>query len=256
MATTVNQWRIYCETESVFVTGYLPEGSTCTVCFNNNTHLVNANSISIINTVSTSTTMISTQLSGITNGNFRAEKKKLICSAGSAEGVISSQSVSFPYNLNILAFSVQISPENVGDFIEIAITPISYIGVLESPITSGDTILTLTPFVFGFLSIGYQLVFTNNTNGFKEETSEILSVNTNNNSVTLTSGLVTSFPAGSYIKFQLKRLKTYYLGTTGSLVIGNYLRASFFPITVQSELRYTNFTNVTKNFYYGIEYLY
>jgi hypothetical protein len=254
---TIHNWRIYCDTEGSFIYGYLPEGTDCTVCFNNNTHAVNPNSSSIVSTVSENTTLIATQETGSTAGNFRAEKKKLICLPGSVDpGVITKQVVSFPYDLNILSFSVQIREENVGDMIEMVISPLNFIGVLSAELVSGSVTIVVSVLIMSLVNKGYQLVFTNPSNGFVEETPEILSLDTVTNTLTFITPTVTTFPAGSYIKFQLKRLKTFYIGAIGNLVIGNYLRASLFPTTVQSEIRYTNFSVAAKTFYYGIEYLY
>jgi len=249
---SVNLWRVYCITESQFVTGYLSDGQTCTVCFNNNTHTVNNDSINIVSTITQNTSLISTQTPGQTPGNFRAENNLITCAANS----ISYQTMSFSYNINILSLHLQISPNNVGDMFEIIVRPKSYIGTLASEVTSGSTVISLSEFIISLLSIGFQLVFTKPDFSLVEEEPEIQSIDTVNNTVTLVSGTTTTFPTGSYIKFMVKRIKTYYLNYEGHKNIGNYLRASLFPLTVESQLRYTNNTNTSKTFVYGIEYLY
>ncbi len=49
--STVIKWRVYCNTDSKWVEGYLTEGISPNVCFENNTHNINVNSYQILETI-------------------------------------------------------------------------------------------------------------------------------------------------------------------------------------------------------------
>jgi hypothetical protein len=66
--STINQYRIYCNTESAWSTGY---GTTSpTVCYNNNTHEVNPNSIQLLSSTEISMVTIN-ENSSQTGGHFQ-----------------------------------------------------------------------------------------------------------------------------------------------------------------------------------------
>lgn len=252
MTSSVGYWRIYCITEGTFVNGYLPTGTNCTVCFNNNTHTVNNSSISLINTVSPNTTLIATQEPGITNGIFKHKRKKISCAANT----ITSQFTTFQFIINILSLDIAISTDNIGDMFELIVSTPTPIGVLTADVTANDTVISLPVSVMPYFQIGYQLVLINHTNGFTEESPTILSVDNVNNTVTLESGIVNSFVIGDYIRFKIIRIETHYMNMSHVYQIGNYLRASPFVSGLQAELRYTNNSVNVKDFVYGISYLY
>lgn len=257
MSGTINQWRIFCIDENQFVTGYLPDTvQQCRVCFNNNQHIINESSGTVLQTISPNTTVISTQPSGLTNGNYRREGRIMNVQPG--PGVITTQTTTFAYNIGMLAFCIDIAPHNIGDMIEALIMPRSFapIGILQANVISGQTVIPIPSQTITYLQVGFQLVLINNLTGFMEEESEILHINSTDNTVTLQTGVTTGFNAGSYITFLMKRCKTLYLNNNSNIQLGNFLRASLFPKTMQAQLRYTNNTSEAKTFVYSSDYLF
>lgn len=252
----INQWRIYCTTENEFVTGWLPDGETCTVCFNNNTHIINENSINIIQTISPNTTLISTQLPGQTNGNYRREGRFMNINAG--PNVITKQITTFPYNIGMLAFIINIGTQNIGDEFDAVVMPKNQapIGLLTENLVIGQTIIPIPHASLFYIQVGYQITLQSHTTGFLEEQDEILSIDKINNTVTLKTGITTAFNIGDYISFLMKRCKNIYLNTQGHIQMGNFLRASTFPITMQAEIRYKNNSDQSKVFSYASDYLF
>ena len=251
IVTSVGYWRIYCITEGQFVYGYLPAGTDCTVCFNNNEHTTNPNSISLIDQISPNTTIIATQEPGVTNGIFKSKRKKMTCAAST----VTSQFTTFPYTVNILAFYANISTANVGDMFELSVSTSSPIGVLTAAMTAGDIIIALPSSVMAYFQISYFPVFINHTNAFTEEGPEIIAVDRVNNTITLASGIVNSFGIGDYIKFKITRIESHSMNVPFVYSIGNYLRASPFVTGLKAELRYTNNSSDVKDFLYGIDFL-
>jgi hypothetical protein len=256
MSGVIVQWRLYCEDERQFVTGYLPESTPCTVCFNNNTHIVNQSSASIIQTISPNTTLISTQAPNQTNGNYRREGRIMNIAAG--PNVVTSQTTTFPYNIGMLAFCIDIGTQNIGDTFEALVMPRNFapIGILEQDLISSQTVIPIPPQTISYLQMGFQLVLINHLTGFREEEQEIVKIDTINNNITLLSGITTAFNKGDYITFLMKRCKNIYINSDGLYQIGNFLRSSLFPVTMQAQLRYTNNSPTPKIFSYSSDYLF
>lgn len=256
MSGILNQYRIFCITEDQFVTGWLPDSQVCNNCFNNNTHIVNESSINIIQSISPNTTLISTQIPGQTNGNYRREGKIMNVNAG--PGVITIQTTTFPYNIGMLAFSLDIGTQNIGDQYEAIIMPRNQapLGILTTNIAQGQTIIPIQASTLNYLQIGFQLTLQSHTTGFLEEEDEIISIDKINNTVTLHTGVTTGFNQGDYISFLMKRCKNIYINSVGHISLGNFLRASSFPMTMQAQLRYTNNSNQGKIFTYASDYLF
>lgn len=257
MTSIINEWRIFCITENSFVTGLLTQGTACEVCFNNNTHIVNYSSSSIIRTIEPNLTILSTQSPNQTNGNFRREGLLLVSPNGTP-GTITTQTTSFPYPVGMLAFNMNISVDNVGDMIEAVIMPIGQapIDVLAINLEIGTKIIPVNDSVFNYVQIGFQIVLINNLTGFKEECDEIISINKINKTVTLKTGIKTAFNMGCYISFLMKRCKNIYMTTPGIINLGNFLRSSLFPMTLQAQIRYTNNSGTAKTFAYSSDYLF
>lgn len=252
---SINKWRVYCIDEASFVEGFLPVGSICTTCFNNTSHSVNNSSISIVETITPNTVLISTQNPGETSGYYRRERKKMTVTAG--PDTISSQTISFKYPVGMLAFNVDIGTSNIGDVFDALVMPLNFspVGVLTVNVTAGATVLTINSGALAYLKVGFNLVLFDSSN-VKEEAQEILAINTTNNTVTLESGITGTYVIGNYISFFLTRCKNYHMNCSESITMGNFLRSSLFGVTLQAQLRYTNKSNTEKTFVYGIDYLY
>lgn len=252
----LNQYRVYCIDEAIFVTGWLPDPQVCTQCFNNTSHTVNPNSISIIDTISPNTTLISTQTHGETNGNYRREGRVMNIAAG--PNVITSQTTTFKYDIGILAFIISIGQDNIGDQFDVLVMPInnSPIGLLAANVTTGQTVIPIPVTTIIYLQVGFKLTLQSATTGILEEEDEIISINTTNNTITLQTGITSAFSTGDYISFVMTRCKNVYLNTPGNERVGDFLRSSIFPKTMQAQLRYKNNSNYAKVFSYASDYLF
>ena len=257
MSTTICHWRIFCITENIFVDGYLPLGTPCNVCFNCNTDIVNRSTAELLGTISPLTTLISTQPSGQTAGNFRSFRKKIACAPATSPGIgtVTLDDTTFKYDINILSFHADISNANTGDMFEVVIMPKGPIGLLITDLSIGNTVITLPPTLVPYFPIGACPIFISASTGHKEECSEIISIT--GNQITLEHPIASNFLTGDYILFAIKKIQTYYLNVAFHYTIGNYLRASFFPSALlKAQIRYTNNSDQQKDFIVGIDYLY
>lgn len=254
----INIWQIYCITESVFVSGPLFNGQNCTTCFHNTSHTVNPDSVSLLYNINPNTTIISTQDPGQTNGNYKCIRKIINIPSGTI-GQITSQVTKFNYPVGLLSFNIDVNIINIGDMFECVIMPAingGIIGLSTININAGDKIISIPSSVIGYFSIGYIPVFINSSTGFREEETEIISININNGTITLAVGVSSSFPSGSYISFITKKIETYYMNSVANRDVGNFLRSALLPISAKAELRYTNNSTTAKTFVYGVNMLY
>jgi len=253
MSSSISKFRIFCITENTWVYMYNPTGSPPTICPNNSSHIVNANSISIVETVSNNTVTITTDTTGNTSGIFRHQMKKLTC----LPNTITKQNTSFNYPISVLAFQYNIAEENKGDMFGLYVKLPMFLGAFDYSIEIGATILTFPIGFLNYLALGYLLELTNTTSGLVEETSEIIEINKINNTVTIFTPIQNNFPSGTAYKFVIPKFVNVYMNVVSvNNGVGNYLRASSQPKGIIAEMRYTNNSNTSKEFVYGVDLLF
>lgn len=249
MSSNINKWRIFCNTENTFVYGFLDGTQTCTSCFNNTNHDINSNSISIESTTIQNVTLISTNDNSSIHGNYVNDCYLIDIDSG--VDTVTVYSRTYPYIIGILSFYVDIMTDNVNDIFDLIVRPVGngFIGVLGSNYIIGDT----------HIDIGNESIYFKNGHFLKitdgSNTDDIEVINVTGNILTLKSGLTHNYTAGSYISFNLKRLRNYITRSIGYRVVGSFLRISTFPIGMEAVILYTNKTANAKKFVCGIEYL-
>lgn len=130
--STVYNYRVYCTTDSKFVTIWGTEAPT--TCPENNTHTIDSNATTILNQISTNTVSIEEETIP-TNGYYKLEMIKMTVSAGETK----TKDITFPYPINILSFFVSTDTSNQGDVISWHVMPKTTIGVLTAAYTAKTT---------------------------------------------------------------------------------------------------------------------
>lgn len=253
MSSSISKFRIFCITENTWVYVYKPTNSPPTVCPNNNNHIVNADSVSIEETVSNNVVSIATDTSGNTSGIFRHQMKKLTC----LPNAVTKQNTSFNYPISVLAFQYNVAEENKGDMFGLYVKLPMFLGAFNYSVDIGTTVLTLPIGFLNYLALGYLLELTNTVSGFVEETGEIIGINKVDNTVTLFTPIQNNFPVGTAYKFVIPKFVNVYMNVVSvNSAVGNYLRASTQPKGIIAEMRYTNNSNVSKEFVYGVDLMF
>lgn len=190
--TTLTKYRIYCNTEDSWVEG--AGESPPTVCYNNNTHTVNQNSIQEL--VSLSETEVVIKEEDVkTGGNFQTTSFDVNTPANST----TDHDISWPYPVSALAMHFHTADEHYGDVINVCVGPDTLIGSITSDISPA------TEWVSQNHTIGQTVTYNNNvftctTNTISNEVPTDTTYWTTGLEVGVTSDAIQYAYIGHYIK--------------------------------------------------------
>lgn len=249
--TTTNEWRVYCIDEGQFVYGLLTDPAVCTACFNNNTHTINENSISITKTIKDNVVLISTNDNKNIGGNYVNDCDTITITEG--VNVVTTYIRSYPIDIGILSFSLDLTLLNIDDYVNIHVRPKndSPVGVLSGNVNINDTTVNV-----GNASVYFKkgfLLVLRDSNGVKE-LLEIKSIS--GNVLTLVTAVTKNYTPGNYISVLIKRINNYTFKNKGYRYFANFLRTAAFSPNLEAVVEYVNVSGEAKTFTYGMEYLY
>ena len=155
--TTVNKWRIYCNTESAWTEGWLEEGASApTTCFNDSGHSVNLSSPQIIDVVSENTVVAKNSL-------VTSSENSTITPLG-ADGVFIGSSIDISeYNVLKVFIDTDVNSAESGLKIQYSIDNILWKTFRTRTVTAPGSFLTVTTKA-QFMRVHY-------TNGSSAQTS-------------------------------------------------------------------------------------
>lgn len=116
-------WRLYCTTESRWVEGTTKESSNPTKCFNNNSHVIEPASVTLLKTISPSIVILKEE-EIVTNGNYKCDCVSFDCPPG-----ITSHEISFPFPINLLSTTSTLDEKHTGNVLDVYFVPDSIIGI-------------------------------------------------------------------------------------------------------------------------------
>lgn len=125
MTDTRYDYRLYCKTESRWVEGTTKD--TPDACFNNNSHVIEPTSITLLKTVSPNFVVLKEE-EIVTNGNYKCECVAFDCAPGTT-----THEISFPYAINLLSTASVLGDEHKGNVLNVFFVPDSVIGVTTLP---------------------------------------------------------------------------------------------------------------------------
>lgn len=251
--TILNKWRIFCETEGTWVYVWLEENASAPDdCPNISSHTINVNSISIAEILDSSDITLKEE-STKTQGNFRTEGFAFNIPAQANY----TGSISFPYDINLLAVWFNVKSENLGDKLTVKYQPL-YAGTLATAITTPTTTIHIDHVTCYLLNVGYELLIKRVSDNLIENLGEILDINLSTHIITITNATVASFDENDQIIINVSGVKNLTLATQGRHCIGtSKIGATFIKTGGVFYAYYTNSTPAsTKTFEYELEYLY
>lgn len=249
----VSKWRIFCIEENDWTYGWLDnDAPNPTKCFNNTSHNVNLNSISIVdfireNEVSIKEEKIKTQ------GNFRIEGFKFNIPVNTTY----TYTHYIPYNINLLAIWYTVKSENIDDVLNAYCQPVIN-GTITSNIISPTTTLNIDNSFINIVNIGFVIIIERVSDNYKENLGEIVSIDTNTNTVIVTNSTSQNFSVNDKVFIQIHGIKNIVLALTGrhstgsSKLGGTYLSSTCILTTTYQNKSLTD----EKSFNYELEYLY
>ncbi len=253
MYTELNKWRIFCQTENQWVyrwyeASYTPDS----ICFIDNTHVVNNNSLSIVDFFNSKEVIVKEEHTK-TQGNFRTEGFKFDIPAQNEY----TGTISFNYPINLLAVWFNVTSENIGDELTVEFQP-PYTGTIAIDITSPTSSIQVDSMTANLINIGFGIILKRDSDNYMEHVGEVLAVNTTTCVITVSLSTTDTFSIGDKVHFRVSGVKNVFLSSVGRHSIGtSKLGATFIMTGGVFYAHYTNNTpESTKKFFYELEYLY
>ena len=251
MVSSVTNYRIYCNTETSWVSGWGTEAPT--VCYNNNTHSVNFNSVQEIDSITESVVTIKEEKTGQTGGHFSVETIPMYIDADETK----IMTVSWPFPINVFALEFQTENKQHHDVADICINPETTIGTLVADVASSGTIIEVSDTVMYYAKVGFEITLADGINS--NFMGRIISVDTVNNRLTMETATPDAFLASTptLVKLTVHMLRSYVFGTAGPVILGeSKIGGSYVPANSVIQLRYENKTSESKTWLLTVEHLY
>jgi hypothetical protein len=250
MSIVVHKYQIYCNTENCFVYGYGTEAPT--TCYNNTNHAVNPDSVSIVETIST--TRVALQLEDTPTGGYYG------CGTWSFDAAPNATTVyatSFPMNTTMLAAQLQVTAEMVGDYLDFNYAQDTTIGIATVPPGLGDTTISVSPTVLQYAVVGY---YIRAFNGVAEsQLGRIVSIDKVGATITVETPCLVAYDGSLPVYMQITRyfIKNYELRCVGIHKIGfAKMGGGLTPAGVIGRCIYKNNGNTTKRVGFMIEHFF
>lgn len=154
---TVNNYKIYCETEATYVYGWSP--TTPTTCYNDNAHTVNLGSVQMIDGISQNAIRIVEDEVSVAR-NISNDAISLVVPSNST----GTATYTFKFLTSFYSYRFGLSDLHTGDELTIAINPNITLGLIGADITSGATSFIGPAPLIAAGSVGYTITLTDGTN--------------------------------------------------------------------------------------------
>ena len=234
MSVTVYQYRIYCNTENTFVTGW---GTTPpTTCYNNNEHAVNELSIQVIQTVSSDQVTIKEDKIEIARNLAikQIEFKDVPTN--------SSQHVEFTFELlySMYSFKFMADDTNKGDEITIAVNPDTTMGLITQDVKIGDTVIYAPAALILFGYPGFYIKLSDGVN--TDDIGFIKNIDKVNGTITVSEPAQHNFSlTNTFAKMTYFTMRDIKIGSAGMYTFGeDVVGGSAVPLNTVVRFTYKN----------------
>lgn len=249
MAKQVNRYRVFCTTESQYIYDWNDKAPTS--CPNNNTHSIDTDSISIVDSVRSQSVNI-IQEEGPTGGNYSCESYSMSIPPGQS----TIQTLTWPFNISIASVHFTTDTTHVGDCVTSLIAPNTTIGVTTTAVNTGDTLFNVSTSVIQNIKIGMCVSLTDGSS--VADVSKVYSIDAVANVIKCQSPTTVTFPQPGVavricyqnIKLQLGPPQNYTLGS-------NQIKSAFLPANTDLSVEYINKDEtIGKTFSFFLQYYY
>lgn len=248
--TTIYQWRIRCTTDNKFEYVWNPDKPT--KCPSNINHAIDSTKTTVVDRIDPNFIRIQEE-STPTGNNFKIETKVL-----TSPGVgISKLDIRWPFPVSIFSASFVGTTDHVGDVFNVDVSPNTTIGVLTANVSTGDTILNVTPTVIEYLNIGRKVKISDGTN--VNNLGYVININEANNQITVDTAVVNNFSATSptYVIMTVKLIEDFEIGPPWEYEFAKRkIGGTYVPANTLIQLSYDNKTNTPKKLIFAIEFTY
>ncbi len=233
-STTVYKYKIYCQTEAVFVEGFGTDVPT--TCYNNNTHTINSSSVQLLETISQSAVSIKEDKVDIGRNVYVKPIEFINVEAGTTE----TQYCTFPLVTSMYSFKFLFNERNIGDRVSIYANPDTTLGLITANVSVGDTVIGAPPGLMLYGWPGFHLNITDGTNN--DHLGIIKSIDRVNNTVTVSEPAEHAFSStNTVVKMTIRVCDEMLISGPGYLPIGeDVIGGSGLPAGTIARFSYTN----------------
>lgn len=189
MNMTRYDYRLYCKTESRWVTGTTSEPPVC--CFNNNSHIIDANTITLVQTIGPQIVILAEEDTK-TGGNYKCDGVAFTAAANST----TTHDIQFPFPINLLSTSSTLSSAHEGNIVNVYFVPDSIIGgITQIDGVNTDSILPVSSLALPNFIPGLSVTITDAQGS--QSLGVVLSRDQNTNTVLVSGDPARAFSQGS-----------------------------------------------------------
>lgn len=252
MASSVNKWRIYCNTENKWVYKWEQENITPpTVCFEDSSHDVNTESASVIERISNTEVKIKEE-NKKTQGNYRTEGRRITAAAMAVTG----DRFSMNYDINLTAIWLNINDEHKNDVLNCYYEP-SYRGTLVLDAVVNTSSVTVDSVTASVINIGHLICIPAGNEKDVQILGEVVAKNTSTGVLTISENISKTVDKGAQVCIRVNGVKNFYLSSPGRHCIGaNIIGSTYIDKSGLMIFSYSNKSISAKNFSYELEYMY
>jgi hypothetical protein len=243
----LNKYSIRCSSEGKLV--YCWDDKQPAVCPNNTSHLIDLNSIKVIDTIIQNSVNI-IQSTGITGYNFRVESKKINIPPNS----IYYEDYRWDYPIEIMTVNWVTDTSNIGDIVDGYVAPDTIIGAITENINIGDTIIHVSSSVLLYIKIGYEVNITNGVNNIFM--GEVKNLDFVNNTLLCTIAASDNINSPAYVQMTIHNIMNMHLQPGTTNLATKSIAASLLTKETKARIKYTNNGDTEKTFYFYYEFLY
>ena len=251
--TTLNRWRIYCETDAKYE--YIWKNDTDpypTTCPTDTGHTITSSLTRIIDSIEPNSISIK-QESTATGNHFRWTSIAFTALASQT----TTYTFSFPMSVTVLSATWQTAAENTGDVITWAISKDTVVGAITANVDIDDTVINVSSTVTDNCEIGFYINLFDGVN--TSELTELLAIDKDAGTITVNTASDIAYSAATptYVRFSVPFMKDVELGHPCRMSIGeSKITGSYVPAGVVVSCEYTNNTGVDKRICSYLEILY
>ena len=246
----VYYYRLKCITEDDLV--YVWNTEAPIVCPNDNTHTIDVNSITKINSVSSDIVEIKEETIP-TGGNYKAET--VIINTNANETSITDKTWIIPINMFAVYFIT--TTEHDGDNLIVEIAPDTIIGAITSDVNVNDTIIHVNDTVLDNLYIGYHVKLDDLTNS--DDCGMVTHIDKINKTITINTPTTQTFSISTptYIRQTIRMIDNFELSPSTKYSLGTTtIGGSYVPTGIIARVKYVNNSSNPKKLRINVEYLY
>jgi len=287
-ATTIYKFRVYCSDESQYK--YTWSDIVPTTCPSNSSHQIDANSITVVDQISTTQVQIKEE-STPTGGNFGATSVKFTANPG-----LTTYVKKFNYPISALSTTFTTGSAHTGDMINLVAGKDTLIGIIVSPLdaitqwedgsyVASDTVyhegfnyycinetseepsadnqnwksfptnIIVSSSVMAYSALGYHIALTDGVH--LDRLDEIIAIDKINNTLTLFGATANSYKPTAYTLISMYYFNKLHIDLPMTHEVGSKkMGGTYTPANTPIAIEYYNNSSDAKTFVGRVEYIY